>query len=203
MTGFFITGTDTGVGKTYFATQLLQKLNAKGMRTIAIKPVAAGCEQTPAGFCNQDALLLQNAASVAMSYGDVNPFMLRDAIAPHIAADKENKILKLNDIYEKCQQVIAKYPHDCVIIEGAGGWLVPLNEDETMAELAKVLGFPVILIVNIQLGCLNHALLTASQIKQEILPFAGWYANVIDKTTPHWQENIDILTSKLGKPWQL
>ncbi len=156
--GYFVTATDTGVGKTVVTLGLMQLLQAQGRSVAAMKPVASGCERHAAGMHNADALLLQQQASVALDYGLVNPYAFEPAIAPHIAAEQACitiDIEKINNKYNRLYKTV-----DCVLVEGVGGWLVPLNEDETLADLARRLGLDIILVVAIRLGCLNHALLT-------------------------------------------
>lgn len=194
MRGFFITGTDTGVGKTTMGVHLLKQFNQEGLRTLGLKPVASGSEQTPEGLRNEDALLLQAASSIQLDYTQVNPFAFAPAIAPHIAAKAAGIELSVSKIARHCQQVIESYQPDVVIVEGAGGWQVPLNDQESFADLAIALDFPVILVVAIRLGCINHALLSWQVIQSTALPFAGWIANCMVPDMPVIQDNIDTLT---------
>lgn len=196
---YFVTGTDTGVGKTHAACALLQAARQAGFTTAASKPVAAGGEQTAAGIRNEDALLLQACCSPSLSYEDINPVCLQQAVAPHIAADLEGISLEPDNLASSVKKVISKQA-DLTLVEGAGGWLVPLNSQATMADLVKQLGIPVILVVGMRLGCLNHALLSAEAIRQDGLVLQGWIANQIDPQMPYQQENLDTLKNLIGAP---
>lgn len=195
---FFITGTDTGVGKTHIAAGLLLAARQRGLTTAALKPVAAGCEQTADGWRNDDALLLQSVITEPLSYEQINPIALSAAIAPHIAAQRENRRLTVDRIAGFCRGVLGSA--QLTLVEGAGGWRVPLNATETLADLARVLELPVILVVGIRLGCINHAVLTAEAIQRDGLPLAGWIANCIDPDLPCQDENILAITERLAAP---
>lgn len=196
--GYFVTGTDTGVGKTVVTLGLMQLLQQQGRAVAAMKPIAAGCELTPAGLRNTDALLLQRQASVALDYALVNPYAFAPAIAPHIAAEQAGVTIEMDEIYNKYNN-IEKYV-DCVLVEGAGGWQVPLNEKETLADVARLLGLDVIMVVAIRLGCLNHALLTAASIAAAGCTLAGWVANLLPPLSGCAQENINTLKSRISAP---
>ena len=196
---FFITGTDTDVGKTEVAAGLLEAANQKGLRTGAIKPVAAGCEDRGDGPQNNDAIKLQALANVDLSYQQVNPVALDLPMAPHIAAQEQGKVLSANRLTGFCRGV-TMLPMDFLVIEGAGGWRVPINKRETMADIPKQLNADVILIVGIRLGCINHALLTAQAIRQDGLKIAGWAANILDTEMLRIDENIDTLKHMLIEP---
>lgn len=193
---WFVTGTDTGVGKTAISCALLAAAAQRGLRTAAIKPVAAGCE---ADGTNEDGLRLQAAITEAMEYSQVNPVALREAIAPHIAANNEGKRLQASRLAGMCRGVMLGHA-DFVLIEGAGGWRVPINARETMADLARELGVGVILVVGMQLGCINHALLTAEAIRRDGLQLAAWVANQPGPRMSHHDENLDTLRYLLGAP---
>ena len=196
---FFITGTDTDVGKTEVAAGFLHAANQKGLRTGAIKPVAAGCENRGDGPQNDDAIKLQALANVALSYQQVNPVALDLPMAPHIAAQEQGKVLSANRLTGFCRGV-SMLPMDFLVIEGAGGWRVPINKRETMADIPKQLNAEVILVVGIRLGCINHALLTAQAIRQDGLKIAGWVANILDTEMLRIDENIDTLKHMLIEP---
>lgn len=196
---FFIAGTDTDVGKTLIACGLLEKARELNMTTAAIKPVAAGCEQTEDGWRNGDALALQAAMTTELDYQQVNPVALKDPIAPHIAALQESRTLSVSALSGYCNGVMMR-PVDLVLVEGAGGWRVPLNPRETLADLAVQMNLPVILVVGMKLGCINHALLTAESIKRDGLTLAGWVANRVDPQMSCYQENVMTLTSLLDAP---
>lgn len=196
--GYFVTGTDTGVGKTAVALGLMHCLQAQGYRVAGMKPVASGCETTPAGLRNADALQLQRQSSVATDYALVNPYAFAPAIAPHIAAQQAGVRIELDTIQSAYTELAAQM--DRVVVEGVGGWLVPLNERETLADLACKLELPVILVVGIRLGCLNHALLSAAAIGHAGLQLAGWVANRLPPEADCAGENINALKSRLPAP---
>ena len=194
---FFVTGTDTGVGKTRVAVGLLHAARAAGRTTAGLKPVAAGAEGEPPA--NADALALQAAATVCLDYAIVNPVLLRRAIAPHVAAAEECVALDVADIVTRCEPAFAAAA-DFMVVEGAGGWLVPLNERETMADLCVALDAPVVLVVGMRLGCLNHALLTAAAIRAAGLPLAGWVANACAPGMDAFEANLATLRERLPAP---
>lgn len=189
--GLFITGTDTGVGKTRVSIALIESLKAHGQRVTAMKPVASGAQHTPAGLRNEDAEQLQRAASIAVPYEWVNPYCFAPAIAPHLAARAAGRSIELSRIIDAHDALTAQA--DWVIVEGVGGWKVPLGKQSTTVDLAAALGWPILLVVGLRLGCLNHALLTAEAIASSGLPFAGWVANYVD---PHCSE-ADALAEDL------
>ena len=195
----FITGTDTDVGKTVVACGFLAAANQQGLRTAAIKPVAAGCEVTEQGMTNSDALQLQAAASHKLSYQQINPVALEPAIAPHIAAAEAGVRMSASRLVGYCRGV-SLMPVDMVVIEGAGGWRVPINSRETLADVAQELECAVIVVVGMRLGCLNHALLTMEAIRRDGLQIAGWVANILDTEMPRLQENIDTLKQSINEP---
>jgi dethiobiotin synthetase len=198
---FFVTGTDTDAGKTWVSLAILHAANAAGLRTLALKPVAAGAQRQGDDWVNQDALDLQAQASVRVPYAQVNPVLLKEPIAPHIAAQHENKSLSVARLAGLCRGA-AMQPHDLLLIEGAGGWRVPLNPRETLADLARELDAQVILVVGMRIGCINHALLTAEAIRHDGLRLAGWVANQRHSTPMLClQENIDSLRQRLGAPF--
>jgi dethiobiotin synthetase len=194
---FFVAGTDTGIGKTLIATALLKIAATQGMATIGLKPLAAGCDKRDEQWLNSDALALQQAATLHLNYPEVNPVALEPAIAPHIAAKRAGIQLAASQLIEYCR-VSSQSAADVVIIEGAGGWLVPLNEKETMADVCVGLDVPVILVVGMRLGCLNHALLTAAAIRGQGLTLAAWVANCIDPAMIEVEENIAMLKVRLA-----
>ena len=195
----FITGTDTDIGKTLIATGLLEAANSQGKKTAAIKPVAAGCRDTGEGPQNEDALMLQAAASAELSYQQVNPVALDEPMAPHIAAKEQGKRLSADRLTGFCRG-ITMLPVDLVVIEGAGGWRVPINNRESMAEIPKQLNAEVVLVVGLKLGCINHALLTAQAIRSDGLKIAGWVANTMDEDMLRLDENIDTLKQLINEP---
>jgi dethiobiotin synthetase len=196
MQTIFITGTDTDAGKTYVAVAILQGLKALGYRTVAQKPVAAGINA--AGF-NTDALQLQQHTTEPMSYELVNPYCLSDAVAPHLAAAKAELVID-SSVLSKELQKLQNMNADIALVEGAGGWLLPLDEDRTMADWVIEHQLPVLLVVGMKLGCLNHALLTINEIERSGLKLLGWVANCIDPDMAYQQENISYLQQKLTAP---
>lgn len=195
---YFITGTDTNVGKTLIAAGLLIAAKNKGLTTAALKPVAAGCEKTEDGLRNSDALLLQSVITQSLAYDQINPYALEAAIAPHIAAQQEKRSLSVDRLSGFCRGVLSTA--NFTLVEGAGGWRVPINPRETLADLAKNLQLPVIIVVGIRLGCINHALLTFEAIVRDGVRVAGWVANCVDADMPALQENIDSLRARLPVP---
>lgn len=198
--GFFITGTDTGAGKTQVAASLLKRLKHQGYTTAGLKPVSSGCIQTAQGLRNEDALSLQSAATCQVPYDWINPFAFEPAIAPHLAAKAANCRLSTKAVFEACQPLLNSNV-DYIIIEGAGGLLVPLNATETFVDLAKKMDFPIILVVGLRLGCINHSLLTLESIRHHSLKVAGWIGYPLEPIMPYLQENIEDLKSLLKIPY--
>ena len=174
---FFVTGTDTEVGKTWVSCRLLERAREAGLSCYGLKPIAAGCEATADGWQNEDALQLMAASSVKLPYETVNPVALTAAIAPHIAAQQEGKVVTLARLAGYVRGALNAHKADLILIEGAGGWRVPLNDREMLSGLAKELALPVIQVVGMKLGCISHALLTAEAIEKDGLQYAGTMAN--------------------------
>ncbi|AUG04681.1 dethiobiotin synthase [Pseudomonas sp. 09C 129] len=196
---YFVTGTDTDVGKTTVAAGLLHAARLSGLSTAAGKPVASGCELTPAGLRNADALALLAECSLPLTYDEVNPLAFEPAIAPHLAAREAGMALTVQALLAPMRQVLAKGA-DFTLIEGAGGWRVPLADQDNLSDLAMALDLPVILVVGVRLGCINHALLTAEAIAQDGLQLAGWVANIIEPKTSRLEENLAALAERLPAP---
>lgn len=196
---FFVTGTDTDAGKTLITEALLIKANQAGLRTIGLKPVAAGAAMDNGELKNSDAIRLQQAASVKLSYAQVNPMVLEAAIAPHIAAQQENRNITAARVVGFIRGTLMQAA-DIRFIEGAGGWLVPLNSRELFNAVPRELQLNVILVVGIKLGCINHALLTARAIMQDGLKIAGWVGTQIDADMPVFEENVSTLKQMLPAP---
>lgn len=196
---YFITGTDTSVGKTCVSAAFLHLAAKAGLSTAAVKPLAAGCEQTEQGLRNEDALILQEECTLTLDYQQINPVALEPAIAPHIAAEREGRRLSNARLAGYCRGVMMSGA-DFVVIEGAGGWRVPINSVEKLSGLAKELKLPVIMVVGIRLGCINHALLTAEAIAHDGLTIAGWVANCCDAEMPAYLENIRTLKHLIPAP---
>lgn len=198
MTGYFITGTDTDVGKTTVSLSLMDYFDSRGQKTACMKPVSAGCYSTVDGLRNDDAVKLQAASSLELPYEWINPYAFEPPIAPHIAAQQMGIDIDKQNIKSYYKKIAARA--DTVIIEGAGGWLVPISNTESMADIAIALQTPVILVVGLRLGCLNHALLTAASIKDSGLKFVGWIANYLDPDMLNQQDNIDSLQQRISVP---
>jgi dethiobiotin synthetase len=196
--GLFVTGTDTEVGKTVIARVIVRSLVAGGVRVAVMKPVAAGSIETAAGPRNEDALGLIVDSNVVMPYATVNPYCLAPPVSPHLAARDAGLTIELGHLTQQFATLSAAA--DCVIVEGAGGWLAPLNDQQFIADLAATLDLPVLLVVGLRLGCLNHALLTAAAIRQRGLQFAGWIANRIDPAFARVPDNLATLEAHLGMP---
>jgi dethiobiotin synthetase len=194
----FITGTDTDVGKTLVTVALIEKLQQQGLTVVALKPVAAGCEIIKDTLVNADALQIQERLRVSLAYSTINPFPLTEPIAPHLAAESENEELTVERLRQKCN--LSLHQTEYLLVEGAGGWLVPLNRHETMADYAAVEGFDVLLVVGMKLGCINHALLTVQSIKRSGLNLVGWVANSSAGTMPKLTENITTLKQAIDAP---
>lgn len=196
--GLFITGTDTGIGKTWISAAIMQLLKAQHQNVIGMKPIASGCESTAAGLRNEDALLLQQQSSIEIAYEQINPYAFEPAIAPHIAAAQSGVTIDIQHIKQTYQALSQQA--DWVIVEGVGGWQVPLNEDETIADLAAALDLPVILVIGMRLGCINHALLSAASIEQSGSKLAGWIANFVDPQMAEQQQNLLSLQQRIAAP---
>lgn len=196
--GVFVTGTDTEVGKTVVAAGLLHAVRGQGLGVAGYKPVAAGCEPTEQGWRNEDALALLQAAGAELPYAAVNPVALPAAIAPHLAAEDEGVVLELPPLVAGYRRLAGQV--EWVLVEGAGGWRVPLNERQSLADLAVALGLPVVLVVAIRLGCISHALLTAEAVAADGLPLAGWVANQADTRDTMIRRQVDAIAGRLAAP---
>lgn len=197
--GWFVTGTDTGIGKTRASVALLYALRARHARCVGMKPVAAGTEAGADGSAhNEDVLALRAASNVAVPAALDNPVLLPDPMSPHIAARRAGRRIEIGRIVTAYRALAAQA--DAVVVEGAGGFLVPLSDTETGADLAVALDLPVILVVGLRLGCLNHALLTRDAVSQRGLRLAGWIANRLDPAMPEQDANLDYLRRHLVAP---
>ncbi|HET6725625.1 MAG TPA: dethiobiotin synthase [Gammaproteobacteria bacterium] len=196
--GFFITGTDTEIGKTVASAALIRAHNRRGIKTVGMKPVASGCETTDAGLRNDDAMRLIEASATDCPYEDVNPYAFSPPIAPHIAAAEAGIDIRFDRILECFGRLSARA--DCVVVEGVGGWTVPLNAKQSVADLAVALGLPVVLVVGMRLGCLNHALLTAESMQRAGVQCAGWVANDLDSSMARLEQNVATLKRMMPFP---
>lgn len=196
--GFFVTGTDTGVGKTLISSALVCHFAQRGLRSAGMKPIAAGCKLSSGGMISEDVLQLRMASNVELPLKVVNPYAFEPPLAPHIAAEMAGMRIELDiiqDAFKKAAEAV-----DILIVEGVGGFRVPLNEAEDTSDLARKLGLPVILVVGVRLGCLNHALLTAESIVARGLRLVGWVANDIDPEVGAKKENLESLGKLITAP---
>jgi len=198
VSGYFIAGTDTGIGKTAVSVALIHKLVEGGGKVAGMKPVASGCRNTALGLRNEDAEAMMSVASVPLDYELVNPYAFEPAIAPHLAAYESGQKIELEHIRDCFETIMAAA--DCVVVEGVGGWRVPLGRVITTEHMAKTLDLPVILVVGMRLGCLNHALLTVDAIARAGMELAGWVANQVDAGMARLEENIDTLCQRIDAP---
>lgn len=196
---FFVTGTDTDAGKTAVTVALLDAAKRAGLKTLGLKPVAAGAESNVDGaLVNDDALALQQAMTLPLPYEQVNPAVYAEPASPHIAAALEQRRISVRQLDGICRGAMLQ-SYDVGFVEGAGGWRVPLNERELLSDLAIALNLPVVLVVGLKLGCLNHALLTAAAIRADGLSIAGWVGCSVQPEMAHYEANIDTLTARLGE----
>ena len=196
--GCLITATDTNAGKTWIALGLMSALQQRGLRVAGMKPVASGCVQTEQGWRNSDALMLMRHSDLPLVYEDINPYAFEPAIAPHIAAEEARIGIDLHCIlaaFEKLSRIA-----DFTVVEGVGGWRVPLSKTLGIRDLAAALGLPVILVAGVRLGGINHALLTAEAIVRDGVPFAGWIANQVDADYSRLPQTIATLKARINAP---
>jgi dethiobiotin synthetase len=196
--GYFVTGTDTGVGKTLVACALLRTYASRGMRVVGMKPVAAGAAEQGGKLVNEDVVALKAASSASAADDLVNPYCFAPAVAPHIAAAEAAVTIDIDSIRGAYLALAAAT--DRVIVEGAGGFRVPLGPRTDTAQLAAALGLPVVLVVGMRLGCINHALLTAEAVRASGLVLAGWIANHVDPRMARADENVASLEERLAAP---
>jgi dethiobiotin synthetase len=194
----YVSGTDTGIGKTVCSVALLHALATAGVRATGMKPVASGCMMTAHGPRNEDALALQAASTPRPAYATVNPFALMDATAPEIAAQRDGVVLDLERVARAHGELQAI--SDFVLVEGVGGWLAPLSDRVMQADLVRRLQLPVVLVVGLRLGCMNHALLSARAIQADGLPLLGWIGNRIDPQMDFVDQTIGILRQRMPVP---
>lgn len=194
----FVTGTDTGCGKTYISALLIRTIGMHGLRVAGMKPVATGAEKLQGKLTHEDDQILLKASNVALDQKLRNPYLFSPACSPHIAALEANEPIRLDkilDAYNLCRAAT-----DYLVVEGVGGWRAPLSPSDSVADLATILGLPVILVVGVKLGCINHAVLTAEAITGSGLSFLGWIANVLDPSMHDPGGNISYLESKIDSP---
>ena len=196
MRRIFITGTDTGVGKTTVARALVHQLVAGGQRVAALKPVASGCAESAGGLRNRDAEGLQTEANVQLSYDQVNPYAFAPPIAPHIAAAESGVEIQLAPVLQIADGIDA----DWLVVEGVGGWMVPLGDQLMQADLVQALDCELLLVAGIRLGCLNHTLLTADRIRAEGFELTAWVGNLLDERTLRIEDQMKTLTDAIDAP---
>jgi len=199
MNGFFITGTDTNCGKTEITLGLMQLMQDQGQIVLGMKPVASGATHSAEGLRNEDAARIQAQGSIQAPYAELNPYVYEPPIAPHLAAVQAGETIDLNVISSHYMSLLAQA--DCVIVEGVGGWQVPFNEQESAADLARMLKMPVILVVGLKLGCINHALLSVESILASGVQLAGWIANEVEPNMLSRDENIATLRAAISSPF--
>ena len=200
MGGFFVTGTDTEVGKTLVSGALILKLREQGKKAIGFKPVVAGTYQNTSGnILNEDVETLRIASKLAPGQLNLSPYVLDLPVAPHLAAANKGIALDLNTMMQALSEI--QKHSDCLVVEGAGGFLIPLNDVQDLADLAQQIDLPIILVVGMKLGCINHALLTQEAIKARGLKMAGWIANSLANEMPLLKENIATLQAKINAPF--
>lgn len=196
---YFVTGTDTGVGKTLCSAALLHALARRHARVVGMKPVAAGLIEHEGRWVSEDVLALRAASTLAVPPGLDNPVALPEPLSPHLAARRAGVVVRVADLLAPARALASMA--DALVVEGAGGWRVPLNDGgETLADLARELSAPVVLVVGLRLGCLNHAMLTAEAIRADGLALAGWIANRIDPHMACADDNLATLRELLGAP---
>ena len=198
MAGCFVAGTDTEIGKTLVAAALLHAARHRGMRAVGMKPIAAGCERLGDLLVNEDIEAHLEASSPGFTREALNVYLFEPPIAPHVAASEAGVAIDIERIVQQLDRLVQQ--SDYVVVEGAGGWLVPISRTQTFADLATRLGLPVVLVVGMRLGCINHALLTAASIAASGLPLAGWVANCIDPHMARFDENLAALRERLPAP---
>lgn len=198
VSGWFITGTDTEIGKTLVSVAMMRELRNIGKSVLGMKPIASGSIMTPEGLRNSDALALQENASEQVPYAWVNPYVFQSPIAPHLAARERNISIQPEIIEQVFNQLTVRAEH--LVVEGVGGLLTPLDEKRDLTYIMAQMNLPVILVVGMRLGCLNHALLTTEVIFQRKLPWGGWIANNLSPNMAYWEENLATLEQRLPPP---
>lgn len=196
--GVFVTGTDTEIGKTFCSRLLMAALQQRGLRVAGMKPVASGGDYRHGKLVNDDALQLQEQSALDLPYDWINPYVFAPPIAPHLAARQAGQVIRFEAIHEAFEQLTRQA--DQVVVEGVGGWRVPLSDTLSVSDLPGRLDLPVVVVIGMRLGCLNHALLTIESIEQNDLELAGWIANYIDPGFDEQQANFKTLESRLDAP---
>jgi len=200
--GYFITGTDTEVGKTVIACELMRRLKAQGHCVVGFKPIASGAVETVDGLRNEDALILQAESSMSLPYEWINPYCFGAPVAPHLAAEEVGEPIRI-EVIEYAYSQIAEAGATAIVVEGAGGWLVPINETQMMSDIADQLNLQVVLVVGIRLGCINHGLLTANHLQLLEEDYMGWVANHLSDNMLMARENVEALAERIGDPMMI
>ena len=198
MPSFYVTGTDTGIGKTFSSCALLHTLRGLGLRAAGMKPVASGCTRIGGAWRNEDALALQAAGEPGIAYADINPFALEHPLAPELAARDAGIEVTLPPILNAHARLSTQA--DALVVEGVGGWAAPLSATLMQADLVRALQLPVVLVVGLRLGCLNHALLSARAIVDDGMHLAGWIGSHVDPAMARVEDNIAMLRERLPAP---
>ncbi len=196
--GVFITGTDTGVGKTRVTLGIMSAIQSTGLSVCGMKPLASGASEINGVLLNEDARSIQRQASKHIDYQHINPYVYQLPIAPHLAAEKAGECIDIDKIIGAYKKIGSL--SDYIVVEGVGGWRVPVNNNKTLADLVRALKLPVIIVVGIRLGCINHALLSAEAIKADGLTLFGWVANRIDKEYMESDETIRVIAERIAAP---
>lgn len=196
--GVFITGTDTGVGKTWFTLALMEAFKKQGQKANGMKPVASGGNYINGKLMNDDARLILQNCSEPLNYEHINPFVFEAPVAPNFAARQVGEIVELDQIVSSYNQLASAC--DIVVVEGIGGWRVPLSDNIRTADLVRELALPVILVVGLRLGCINHAVLTAEAIRADGINLCGWVSNQLEKESLHKEETLEFLNEELACP---
>ncbi len=196
--GWFVTGTDTGIGKTVASAALLHALRARGLRAIGMKPVASGCERIDGEWRNEDALALQQASDPMPAYADVNPYALPDATAPELAARAAGVDIAMAPIVAAYRRLAAQA--DAVVVEGVGGWAAPLSSDLDQLDVVRAFELPVVLVVGLKLGCINHARLSARAIAADGARLVGWIGNDVDPVLAQADDYFALLAPRIAAP---
>jgi dethiobiotin synthetase len=196
--GLFITATDTGVGKTWATIALMEALQRRGLKVAGMKPVASGCTETDSGLRNEDAVLIQAHATRQHDYNLINPIAFKLPVSPNIAADRAGEIIDLSRIAGAYRKIATAA--DCVLVEGIGGWRVPLGQGRTLVDLVRLIELPVVLVVGLRLGCINHTFLTIECMRSDQINLCGWIANHLEPDYLEHEKTLEFLESQIPAP---
>jgi dethiobiotin synthetase len=196
--GYFITGTDTNIGKSTVTASLLYGATKRGLQVAGMKPVATGCMESNDGLRNEDAELMMQYSNVDLAYELVNPYAFEPPVSPHLAAKRQNEEIQISTIMDAYHKICEQ--SDWIIVEGVGGWMVPINETEFVEDIAKAMQLPLLFVIGTRLGCINHSLLAMERIQASGLTVAGWIANIMDRNINFLPEVIDTLRLRIDAP---